>query len=1188
MKNSEPVKNQSQISLNQVQIQTNKNNTSINNISESSQGNMLKNINQNQNPIQTFPNQVQNQIINTNQNQINNAINTSTNLSFHESQSSFQNPNNFILKRNLSNTSGSANFPTKEYFNFQFFKRQMSSQSSDFDFCGENKEFLNDFFAARLNSILSKDSSKQQSNIFKNSVDRISCDLDLNRENLSTNLENKEEQSQAFLTRANSASQKKCSNYVPKTFYFQRNNSNTPSCFYKKNINNNNNINNEKNLLLRYYGNNGEYNLNNNNINKNKFLDVINDKDDENEEDDMHEIHKINDEDEEESDECILTNKEDDNFSINYLNRKSQKDITLPKRTFTLVHRTSSQLLNNDNNLSLRKNSDLQGDKNGKENIDKKKLPPVKTNTFCPSSKNNLDFDDDNEIKDKMKKNKNIDKENQYKDDSECMNESKSNTSNDNINENHDEDKNKNEKNKNINNENKDSNDLSDVPDFSELKNFKTKKDIDSNDNSQNEEDNNEISDYFFSKKNNLNNINPNQNQNLNNISSNINLQNNLLFNNNNKNNNIQHQLNKNSNINISTNPNLNIYPQNINSLQLMMAKQINKPNNNFSLSNENQLLQEMKKLNLNNNYMNDFNNLNPQLNYMNNNYPINQMINSTDDFLKNASNYIKDQTGCRFIQKKIDENPMISNNLFEILYQDLCKMSRDLFGNYVVQKILENINSKYLIQFIELISNDFINLSISTYGTRVIQKLLEIVTLKKNTNINTDKEIHEQCFKLLNNYITDNIVELSSNNNSSHIIIKYVNEIKYPKNVQLFNEIYKNFIPLCKDKHGCCVIQKCIEFGSQEQKKKLLELNNLHCENLINDQFGNYVLQFVVSLNLKIVNQKVYQVLKNNLCNLCKEKYASNVIEKFLVNKSEESFEIIDSLLKDEKLLHELIIDQFGNYIIQRILVLIDGEKRSLLIHYIVNWYPEIKALSFGPRLISKLHERYQEFTILVTQNYGWDTTQETVSYLHLNGSKLNNNNNNNYNKNNYNNNINVNSFNNSSLNNNGYFGRANNISQMFQNYGNNIMGNRTNNNNCMNFKNKNNVGNINFIQMNNYMLSPGLNNQNNTRLSMNNRQLYSNFNNNINNLKNMNIMNPGINTNNINFQREQQQNYFNVMNNNLNNNLIQKINNFGTNNNANINPFNMQFNNNMGNNNQNMINYQQYLNMTFPNIKK
>ena len=383
-------------------------------------------------------------------------------------------------------------------------------------------------------------------------------------------------------------------------------------------------------------------------------------------------------------------------------------------------------------------------------------------------------------------------------------------------------------------------------------------------------------------------------------------------------------------------------------------------------------------------------------------------------------------------------------------------------------------------------------------------------------------------------------------------------------------------------------MIQKCIDFGNQEQKNKLLELSNSNCENLISDQFGNYVIQFVVSLNIKIVNQKVFQVLRNNLCSLCKEKYASNVIEKFLANKSEESFEIINILLKDEKILHELIIDQFGNYIIQRILMLVEGESRSLLIHYIVQWYPEIKALPFGPRLISKLHERYQEFTLLITQNYGWDTTQETVSYLNLNPSKFNNNNNI-FNKNNLNNNKNINGFNNifenNYMNNNGFIRTNNpNISQMFPNFRSNAMGNRTNNNNCMNFKNKSNVGNINFIQMNNYMLSPGINNQNNQRF-LNNNQIFNNINNLNSNqmIKDNNGINTGLNNNLFSLNnRDTHKNYFN-----MNDNIIQRLNNYGQNTNGNNSFINMQYNN-LGNSNPNILSYQHYLNMNLPNIKQ
>ena len=94
-----------------------------------------------------------------------------------------------------------------------------------------------------------------------------------------------------------------------------------------------------------------------------------------------------------------------------------------------------------------------------------------------------------------------------------------------------------------------------------------------------------------------------------------------------------------------------------------------------------------------------------------------------------------------------------------------------------------------------------------------------------------------------MNKYITEYIVAFSSNNISSQIIIKYLNEIKYPPNEPLHTEVYNNFIPLCKNKHDYCVIQKCIKLGNIDQKNKLLELSNLNCDDLISNHFGNYVI---------------------------------------------------------------------------------------------------------------------------------------------------------------------------------------------------------------------------------------------------------------------------------------------------------------------------------------------------------
>ena len=144
---------------------------------------------------------------------------------------------------------------------------------------------------------------------------------------------------------------------------------------------------------MNYYGNNTEYNLiKNNNLNDNKLLYVINDKGDENEDDDGHE------DDEDSDDDCIISSKEDDNFSINYLNRKSTENITLPKKTFTLVHRNSDHLLNLDKNVK-----DQEKNNNKKDDDKKGKLSPVKTNTYGGSSKITVNNKEEKEKKIKRK-----------------------------------------------------------------------------------------------------------------------------------------------------------------------------------------------------------------------------------------------------------------------------------------------------------------------------------------------------------------------------------------------------------------------------------------------------------------------------------------------------------------------------------------------------------------------------------------------------------------------------------------------------------------------------------------------------------------------------------------------------------------------------------------------------------------
>ena len=443
---------------------------------------------------------------------------------------------------------------------------------------------------------------------------------------------------------------------------------------------------------------------------------------------------------------------------------------------------------------------------------------------------------------------------------------------------------------------------------------------------------------------------------------------------------------------------------------------------------------------------------------------------------IKNPSLLIKDQIGCRYLQKVIDDNPEFSNNLFQMLINNIESMCTDLFGNYVIQKLIINLNSSNFEKITRIILNKFRHISTSNYGTRVIQKLIEIISYKNNFFMNNKEQIptYLKCFSLINSIIINNIHYIFKDNNSCHIIIKFVTVIPYPANDNMYNEIYKYFIMLCKDKHGCCVIQKCFENGINQQKLNLFSLSNKYCDELINDQFGNYVIQYVVGCNVDIVNKSLLNLIMNNLLSLCTEKYASNVLEKFIYFNSPESRIFLNKIISDNNILYQIITNQYGNYIIQRIINIIDKETRVEVLKTILCWIDDIKKLSFGPRLLSKLCERYKEFNFLINNIYG----KEINLYTDINKNY-------NYNNNNMNSNL---SMINSNFENLNIF--------LMNNYliSSDYLDKRINLNNNIN-NDTNSIYDINNQQKLNYILSSKLNNSNFKNLENDNNNLYQNF---------------------------------------------------------------------------------------------
>jgi hypothetical protein len=283
--------------------------------------------------------------------------------------------------------------------------------------------------------------------------------------------------------------------------------------------------------------------------------------------------------------------------------------------------------------------------------------------------------------------------------------------------------------------------------------------------------------------------------------------------------------------------------------------------------------------------------------------------INPNDErsLVENSLLLIKDQNGCRLIQKKLEEkNPEFIHKFFEKIKLSLNEVICDQFGNYVIQKFAECVGagSPYISKILEKIKNKLFVISTNCYGTRGFQKLLDYVS-------------SESDFEVIKEFLSsnNNIFNLIKDLNGNHVMQKII--LLYPvnKNSFIMTEICKNILEITKLKQGGCIFQKCIEKSLENEKNLLTKAVISNIENIINDEHGNFILQYIVNLKNEKYNELIFDYVKKNFILLSKQKYSSNVIDKcILYEDSQFRSELIDKML-ELKCINELIVDQYANY---------------------------------------------------------------------------------------------------------------------------------------------------------------------------------------------------------------------------------------------------------------------------------
>ena len=472
-----------------------------------------------------------------------------------------------------------------------------------------------------------------------------------------------------------------------------------------------------------------------------------------------------------------------------------------------------------------------------------------------------------------------------------------------------------------------------------------------------------------------------------------------------------------------------------------------------------------------------------------------NVYLNESVEFLAyNIFPLAQDQAGCRYLQEMVEKDPINTvPKFFKSLMIYLIPLIKDPFGNYFVQKLFPHLTPNDLKTFLEKIENNIFDLGSNHHGTRVIQNIIYYLKTPELVN---------KFF----NMIKPHIIPLLKEMHGAHIINKLSN-----LHSEYSNEIYKvivdNCCSLATHKHGCCFLQKILESPDSPMKNDLIKnlIDNIFV--LIIDQFGNYVIQSILFLNNNKYSSDIALKIADSAPYYSKHRYSSNVIEKcFDFCAKKERSVLIDKLYAPETI-SDLILDEHGNYVIQKALYYADFEKKEEMLKTVRPLIPKIRNSSFGEKLLNRLFSMYPK----LNNNRNINDERNNGNKFQYNWNNYNNNNNNNIN-NNYNNNNNSNS-----NSNNNYNYNYNNRNRKYNyNYNNNKDGYQKKNN--YNYNNMNN-NYINRFNNNNFESnSSNINNVNNNDID-----------NNIDSNNNTHDINKNVSLN----------KYFNINNNTININI-------------------------------------------------
>ncbi|EDR22713.1 pumilio domain-containing protein C6G9.14, putative [Entamoeba dispar SAW760] len=290
--------------------------------------------------------------------------------------------------------------------------------------------------------------------------------------------------------------------------------------------------------------------------------------------------------------------------------------------------------------------------------------------------------------------------------------------------------------------------------------------------------------------------------------------------------------------------------------------------------------------------------------------------------------------SGCSLLQKLLDGASKESVLLiFKEIEDSLEELITHPNGQYILPKIVEFGSEEIKDNVFGVVSENLVKYCCHQFGGYTVQKIAPFM-----------RERHIQIWSpILRNNIAILIIDPHAN-----YVIQTLLKIFNEKNSDFFYRGLKDcVVDISKTKIGCSVLTHAMDNSTIQQINSIKPQLLSNCCDLIQDQYGNFIIQHLMENDPTIISDIIHKI-KDNIVFYSKQKFSSNVVEKCLKCSTENVRQPLLDVLSQPESLVALVEDQYGNFVIQAFLDVLPENRREEIAHQIIPLIPSNSQFSY------------------------------------------------------------------------------------------------------------------------------------------------------------------------------------------------------------------------------------------------